>query len=459
MKLRVVPSWLLLVTLLCLRWCALAGRNLGLTASVVTVAYSGGSIGMARRRYDIHVGDCTVVVAGTHLRCSTVPGVGANYTFEVTVDGVTSSPSNATLSYGAPGINSVELVELASAPTRGGAAVRIHGYNFGPDDAGTVIAAWASPSVMASLEFPASACVVEQAHVTIRCITGSSVGSKLTWRVAVEGQVNSAPVSVVSSPSITTVLLVNATHASTSGGTVLQVTGDNFGAFIQVVRVAVRMAAGDVVTQNCTFAVVYTVVRCKLPAGIGRIWGVMITVLDQSVDFEASDLWYAPPVVSGVNPNRWGTDLNGTSVQLVGSGFGSPALSSYVQVSATAASGCAGSVAGILSGRNVIVRSDGDLSFELHTVFPHVVRRWELQVSVAGQALASGPLVIDTSTPELVALAFNTAPNSTHNFLTLVGTDFGDSVTGCVDDASVSVGGAPCDALSMAVVRVSRLEL
>ncbi len=102
-----------------------AGRNLGLLATVVTLTYSGGSDGMTPRNRT--AGACVIATPGTLLRCPSVAGVGANYTFVVTVEGGVSDPGQDRLSYTPPSISSVEGAGAVQASTAGGALVLLRG--------------------------------------------------------------------------------------------------------------------------------------------------------------------------------------------------------------------------------------------------------------------------------------------------------------------------------------------
>ena len=101
-------------------------------------------------------------------RCTSVPGIGANYTFVVAVEGGVSNASTDALSYAPPVINSLSGPGASGADTAGGAVIFLNGSNFGPVDATTVVRAWSSPSVNDSLVFPGVNCSVVEAHVAIR---------------------------------------------------------------------------------------------------------------------------------------------------------------------------------------------------------------------------------------------------------------------------------------------------
>ncbi len=98
-------------------------------------------------------------------------GIGANYTFVVTVAGGVSNASADALSYAPPVINSLNGPGASGAGTGGGAVIFLNGSNFGPVDATTVVRAWSSPSVNDSLVFPGVNCSVVEAHVAIRYVS------------------------------------------------------------------------------------------------------------------------------------------------------------------------------------------------------------------------------------------------------------------------------------------------
>jgi hypothetical protein len=70
------------------------GSFLGLAHSAVSLTYAGGSDGLAPREYRVLGPDgCVILVSGTNIACRSVAGVGANFTFWVTVHGGKSAGS------------------------------------------------------------------------------------------------------------------------------------------------------------------------------------------------------------------------------------------------------------------------------------------------------------------------------------------------------------------------------
>ena len=107
----------------------ITGSNLGVSASTISMSYYGGSTGRPVRAFSVPVGSCTVVIAGSRIQCPSVAGVGANYTFVVTVGGGASANSTAMLSYSPPFISSVDGPGAVLGPAAGGAVVFLHGVS------------------------------------------------------------------------------------------------------------------------------------------------------------------------------------------------------------------------------------------------------------------------------------------------------------------------------------------
>ncbi len=434
------------------------GTALGLSTAVVTVTYAGGSDGLARRSHTLPPGACTVVSPGAALRCPSLPGVGANYTFTVAVDGGVSDASATTLSYAPPVINSLSGEGAAGADTAGGAVIVLHGANFGPVN-GTAVAAWASPVSDVRLVFPGRDCAVIEPQVAIRCTVTAGMGAAVSWRVVVEGQANSMPLASYAAPVLHAVEFAEAgvTVADTQGGTLVSLRGRNFGNDVGYVAVTVTTVAGATPVPGCTLAANHTELLCPLPAGAGVVSLVTVSVLGQLSAFPPAGLAYAPPVITGVGPAVWSTDLSGMLVTVVGRGFGSPSLAHVVRV-AIAGVTCGGLLPVNLTIQDVAVRNDTQLLLTFGGVPSHVVPWWAVSVTVAGQDMVAGAVHVATRAPAVADLALSRPYNGTHYFLLVRGRDFGPPAGqgGCPGDAVVTIDGEPCDSLSIVVVRAAR---
>jgi hypothetical protein len=434
------------------------GTDLGLTPSAISVSYAGGSDGMLLRSHTLAPSSCTIVSPGTALRCPSLPGVGANYSVTVVVDGGMSDASASRLSYAPPVINSLSGEGATGASTTGGAFIFLRGANFGPVN-GTTVTAWASPVADDRLVFPGRDCVVVEPHVTIRCTVSSGIGAALSWRVVVEGQANSMPLASYAAPVLLGVQFVEAgvTVANTQGGTLVSIRGSNFGDDVSYVEVSVTTPAGVTPVPGCALATNHTALVCALPAGVGAISLFAVTVLGQTAVVVPVGLAYAPPVIVAVGPSAWSTDLAGVAVTLTGSGFGPPALSALVNVTVTGVA-CGGLVPAAVSVQDVTVRSDTQVSLTFGEGPGHVVASWAVSVTVAGQTASAGAWNVSTRVPTVASLSLDRPYNGTHYFLVLTGSDFGPVVglSSCPGDLTLTADGtvAPvCDALTMTRVR------
>jgi hypothetical protein len=438
----------------------ITGHHLGMAVASVSMAYTGGSTGLATHTYT-PADACVVVSAGTRIRCPAAPGVGANYSFVVTVDGGSSAPSARQLSYTQPTISAIEGPGATLAPAIGGVPIVLRGSNFGPVGDNTTLRVWAVPSANDTLVFPGLGCTVTEAHVAITCTTAPGRGASLTWRVQVEGLTNTVSLSTLAPPNVTTATFADAgvSVASTLGGTALAVFGHNFGDGVQDTVVTVTVPGRVLVTTQCVMVAVDTQLRCLLPPGTGVISHVSVAVLGQSTLLEVAGLAYAPPSLRAVSPSTWATDVATMTIVLRGAGFGSAAHSSLVTVSATGDPGCGSGGPVTVVGTFVSVLNDTELSFVLQGATPHLVQQWTLSVVVAGQGLAGDAASQDAATlrtraPGVPTLTFAAPTNGTHQFLLLTGVDYGPVVSPCPNDVIVTVGGLPCAALSMTQVRV-----
>jgi hypothetical protein len=439
----------------------ITGTGLGLSPDAVTVSYTGGSDGMQTRSFTLPPGTCTVVAAGTALRCPSQPGVGANYSVSVAVGGGVGDASASRLSYAPPVINSLGGEGAAGGRTAGGAFIFLRGANFGPAN-GTAVTAWASPVADDTLVFPGLDCAVVEAHVTIRCTVAPGIGAALSWRVVVEGQANSMPLASYAAPVLHAVEFAEAgvTVADTQGGTRVLIRGDNFGSDVRYAAVTVTTPAGATPVPGCALTTNHTALTCPLPAGVGVLSLVTVTVLGQAAALAPVGLAYTSPAIAGVVPGAWPTDLAGAVVSLTGSGFGTPALGRLVTVSVTGVA-CGGVLSVSPPVQDVTVRSDTQLSFSFPYGPSHVVATWAVSVSVAGQAVAAGAWNVTTRAPAVSSLTLDRPFNGSHYFLALTGSDFGPGAGqgGCPGDVTVTASDepGPCDEVVMTRVRAATL--
>jgi hypothetical protein len=336
--------------------------------------------------------------------------------------------------------------------TQGGDEIELEGSNFGPVGEAGVIVAWSIPASLPSaytslsswLVFPALNCSVIQDHVLMRCFTTGGVGGALTWRVSIEGQNSTVPKSSYGYPTINSVTLLSS-RVSTLGGALIRFTGMNFGSMSSVVSGNVwfgSVSTGTIHTGgvqlpsyaglsatlvNCSVVSQHTAIVCALPAGVGRISKLSLTVLDQSTSFTPANLSYDAPVVSSTNPNPFvlPTDVR-NGISLSGSGFGWTVASVAVWLTANT-SGLCGSTGAltVIQPAVVEVKSDSSIVVGLNS-WSFLYRNGWMSVFVAGQRVTNGDIGFTVTPPTIQSLSFSaTRPNSSLYYLDIVGDNFG----------------------------------
>ncbi len=128
---------------------------------------------------------CAVVGAGhTFVTCAVPAGVGAGYTWSLTVAGQSSSPSIQATSYGPASVTAVAVTgsgvtggdEPGAVPTAGGATVTLLGVNFGAD-ASRIVVAWNGTVA------PSVALAVPHTVLSFTSLPGQGVGVNVTLTV------------------------------------------------------------------------------------------------------------------------------------------------------------------------------------------------------------------------------------------------------------------------------------
>ncbi len=324
--------------------------------------------------------------------------------------------------------------------------------NFGPRNNSATVSAWASPTANSSLVFPAGNCSVVVAHTVLSCMTFAAVGAALTWYVVVEGLSNALPQSSVSPPSVFDVYFIdpNVSRALTVGGTLVSISGVNFGPSMSVIGVTLRVLADLVPVTSCSMPEPDSLLECALPPGSGVISAFIVRVLDQSTSFAPkATLAYSVPMVRFVDPLVWPTDLSSLAVVVTGTSFGLRRQSQAVRVVISSPPLCGSVGEVVLEVPSIVVRSDTEMAFEVHDALPHAAPFWRLEVSVSEQR--SERIAIQSRPPSISSFLFRSAPNATHYFLSVLGTDFGPAVSDCEMDVSVTIDGRTCEMLTMSV--------
>lgn len=236
---------------------------------------------------------------GTQLVIQTPTGDGTNLPVAVTVVG---QPSNQlSFSYSPP---TVKVIAPNFGSTTTSSLVTIFGSSFG-----------SSPSVTIG----GVNCLVQSVNPTqtqLVVTVPAGTGSNLDVIVTDSATQQSVVVSKAFTFYATGLLGMTPTTGSTSGGTLLTITGSGFSTTLSqdTVTIGGLNAPVQSVTPDGTTLIV------KTPAGDGTNLAVSVTVSGQT----SNSLFfsYAPPSVVSISPNR-GTTAGRSLLTILGSSFGS----------------------------------------------------------------------------------------------------------------------------------------
>jgi len=199
-------------------------------------------------------------------------------------------------------------VNPSNGPTKGGTIVTIAGTNFGTGDT----------SVQPMVSVGGSPCqqVVWVSSTSVLCETPDGVGGHKSVVVSVDG-VNSAPdQDATFNYDPPTVLAIEPGHGAASGGTMVTIVGDNFGATNNNPSVTIggRPCQSVVWLGN-------TKLKCVSPAGIG-IGDVRVFILDESSPENFGTIFeFDAPLVTRLEPDH-GPGTGGYTVTVHGTNFG-----------------------------------------------------------------------------------------------------------------------------------------
>jgi hypothetical protein len=242
---------------------------------------------------------CNVSSRNTEVTCTTVPGVGNNLRFSLTVY-PWNVVTTVTASYTPPSISS--LAGLVDVPTIGGTELVIMGNNFGPLGYVPVVM---YTHVATNSTFSAVNCSVSVAHVSITCLTGPGAGVGLEVSVVIGGQASNALLVATgySGPTLSGVAPMLYLAAGYEG---ITLQGGNFGPAGLGVVIAVRYGpASDrqkYSAQSCVrdAASPHSVVVCAAAPGVGTGLMFLVEVNGQQSQLLPTAVAYRAPKVQSV---------------------------------------------------------------------------------------------------------------------------------------------------------------
>jgi len=359
-------------------------RMPAITSHAAAQARGGGGVAAARRFRPIAAICFLVLVAGL------IP-VGAADAPEPTVNDV--SPSNG--------------------PTKGGTIVTVGGTNFGTGDT--------SVQPMVSIGGEPCQQVVWVSSTSVLCETPDGVGGHKSVIVSVGG-VNSAPnQDAVFNYNPPTVEAIEPGHGAASGGTMVTVIGDNFGASNNNPSVTIGGRACQSVIWLSN-----TKIQCVSPAGIG-IGDVRVFILDESSPENFGTIFeFDAPVITKLEPDH-GPSTGGYTVTVQGTNFGT--VDSKPQIK--------------LGGKNCPSTSWKSNTEVLCVAPSGQGENKDIVVDILGQPSKSGQDIrFSFDGPQVTALEPRNGPTIGGSQLTVLGANFGTREEG--RRVAVRIGELPC---------------
>jgi hypothetical protein len=211
---------------------------------------------------------------------------------------------------------------------------------------------------------------------------------------------------------------------------------------------------------NCTVISADVAAVCVLPAGVGRVSQLSLTVLDVVGVVTPDSMWYDPPVLATTVPTLLvlPSDMS-LVVTIGGSGFGFDARAVTVWITVNSSGICgATNTAAIVNAASIVISDDSSMSVRFNAI-PFVFGHGSLYVVVSDQE-ATRSFDVLIASPVVYSLSFAAErPNSTLYYIDVVGNNFGafvdtgDSGSSCVPQgAVVTVDDVRCLSVVMIVV-------
>ena len=253
--------------------------------------------------------------------------------WRVTVSGLAGAvylqDSSIALSYARPSISSFDGPGAASASSRGNQLVRILGAQFGTIEDDAVSSVTYGPGD----KYVAADCHVVISHQEIHCNTVPGVGSQLRWSVSIGNLSSQTPTTGYAAPVIYNITGDGADDATTAGGQVVFVEGDNFGTVRESVDYVTYYSDNNpslvLSAVNCSVLADHVMVQCLTSPGIGYEMKWQISIGGQASERSSMVTSYGPPVLDSVtlltaaaNPTAVLDTEGGTLLSIKGSNFG-----------------------------------------------------------------------------------------------------------------------------------------
>jgi hypothetical protein len=318
------------------------GDNFGPAGSVILLAYGRMTNSLYEHTFG-SAGACTIVTAHTAVSCPTTQGVGADLKWSLQSESQAGPDfSGSPVRYTTPQITSVTAPVLATSGGQSKAIV-VQGSDFGPLGlSSSDLGVWYAVDFTNNFytQFQAATCKVTVAHTTVTCDSVAGVGTGLSSKIRVGGQLSPASTDLMSYklPILTALSGAGKHHALTIGGQEVVLSGSSFGPVsplfgngtimpidLQPVAYYSSDVSNSYIAAACRVVVPDVTIICNTVPGVGfdLKWQVQVgEQLSQVLEDDVSD--YHPPVVASysgpgaVDAQTWGDE----SVVIYGTNFG-----------------------------------------------------------------------------------------------------------------------------------------
>ena len=291
--------------------------------------------GYTEQTLDYGATSCSVIhqsVSHSEAVCHTVPGVGSDLLWRVTIAEQHSSLSTMGMRYAPPVLlkstSSAGKNVLGVSPlgeTQGGANMTFFGSQFGPSGHQEIHVRYGSNlHENDSGAYVMTSCIVS-GHTTLSCKVPEGVGKNLLFQLIVGLQKSEIdPINGVKGryarPNISN--FVGASSMETVGGQTYTIHGSNFGPLSPLNPVSGGISNGIYLPAlKCSVKIEHTAISCTTPMGEGIAFRWKVVVGAQESNFSKGLVDYTPPSVILVDPNN-GLRSGDTQITVFGTNFG-----------------------------------------------------------------------------------------------------------------------------------------
>ena len=252
------------------------------------------------------------------LRCETVPGVGKDHSWEISVGSQASNRLDNVSNYHPPMIGTFRRsffapinADIDSFLTIGGETIIVGGRYFGPPGTVPDMAKYGNGTET----FDVDDCEALDDQ-NLECLTAPGAGIHLSWTVVIAGQKATTTTTGYAAPEVFGFEGVDGSdplRLSTFGGEKIDILGENFGPSEQEGSLLDKVTYGpygdESHASNCSVLSHFRI-RCTTVSGFGTGHRWIVTVASQSSSTSKNFTAYAAPSIALLSPNHGPTGFD-----------------------------------------------------------------------------------------------------------------------------------------------------